>query len=84
MVKDRYVRRQEVVVQVALPLEDGKVSEQAAGDLWGSQPFDLNGDGDSSDDELEDYHMLPVVITLSWEGASGTQTIQIPRIFRKG
>ena len=40
-------------------------------------PRDLNGDGDSLDDASLDYTIIPVQVTVEWEGAGGNQSLEL-------
>jgi type II secretory pathway pseudopilin PulG len=47
-------------------------------------PMDLNGDGDSVDtDVAAGYQLLPVKVTVVWEGVLGRQRVDLRTILRK-
>ncbi|MHC4469687.1 MAG: type IV pilus modification PilV family protein [Planctomycetota bacterium] len=47
-------------------------------------PLDLNGDGDSTDKDVSaTYEILPVMITVQWDGVLGAQSIEMRSILRK-
>jgi hypothetical protein len=47
-------------------------------------PLDLNGDGDAEDvDVSAGYNLLPVQVTIRWEGALGEQSVNLRSILRK-
>lgn len=72
-----------VTIQVTFPVDEqqpGVVREDLELPALGL-PRDLDGDGaiDSSD-HADDLVILPVLLQLEWEGASGIQTVQMATI----
>jgi type II secretory pathway component PulJ len=48
-------------------------------------PLDLNGDGDEIDADVSAaYLLLPVKVTVSWEGSLGSQRVDLATILRSG
>jgi type II secretory pathway pseudopilin PulG len=46
-------------------------------------PMDLNGDGDSNDKDVSvGFTLLPVKVRVTWEGALGTQFVDVTSILR--
>jgi type II secretory pathway pseudopilin PulG len=47
-------------------------------------PLDLNGDGDTDDTDVSaSYDLLPVMVTITWDGPLGEQRINLRSILRK-
>lgn len=57
---------------------------KALGDDASSEPLDLNGDGDALDTDVSaSYQLLPVKVTVRWEGALGSQRVDLRSVLRK-
>ena len=58
-----------------------ELREDAADTRFGT-PRDLNGDGVSGDalDHSADYRILPVVIEVDWNGASGPAHVEFKTV----
>jgi type II secretory pathway pseudopilin PulG len=55
------------------------------GDKHLGLPLDLNGDGDATDTDVsDDYILLPVQVSVTWQGALGEQTVSLRSILRRG
>jgi len=67
-----------LVGEILFPVTDvspGVLREDLASTLLGT-PRDLNGDGGTdSNDHSGDYRILPVVVRLTWRGASGVTQV---------
>ena len=47
-------------------------------------PMDLNGDGDAKDEDVASgFTLLPVRIRVTWEGALGSQSVDVTSILRE-
>lgn len=47
-------------------------------------PRDLNGDGDSTDDDVTgSYRLVPVKVVVSWEGSFGPQQVEVRTLLRE-
>jgi len=56
----------------------------ASGDPSIGLPMDLNGDGDTDDlDVSANYLLLPVKVRIRWDGALGSQIVELRSILRK-
>ncbi len=63
---------------------NGYLAEGVVGPLWGTQAWDIDGDGaPSSGDRSADYKLLPVAIRLSWADADGIHSMQVVRLLTK-
>lgn len=72
-----------VTIQVTFPVDEanpGVVREDLELPALG-MPRDLDGDGEiDSNDHADDLVILPVLLRLDWEGASGPQSVQMATI----
>lgn len=71
-----------VIVEVEFPGGGTTLREDTVDPLLG-MPRDLNGDGDTLDDAATDYVILPVRVTLTWNGLSGPMTYEISTYLTK-
>lgn len=61
--------------------ENGNLAEGVSAPIWGSQAWDINGDGaPSSGDRSADYKLLPVGISVTWADPEGLHTFQVVRL----
>ncbi len=72
------------VVVVFPTADDGTVSERRTDFLEGF-PADLNRDGDAADSHLsvEDVEVLPMKLSVLWEGSSGVESLEMARVFSR-
>lgn len=71
-----------MTVEVSFPLDGGGLlSEMVVGGMWGSQGWDLNGDGAlTAGDRSSDYKLLPLHVRVTWSGPEGPKSIQTMRV----
>lgn len=88
-----YVVPDSASLQRQLPLEvsiqfpvnaSGQLIESAQTPAWGDQVWDLNGDGEISDEPITGgYQILPVHIRIDWVGAGGPRHIEHVRLLSR-
>ena len=72
-----------------LSVAEGEISfytdeTNAVGDPYMGFPLDLNGDGDNADKDVSGgFQLLPVLVTIRWEGALGDQRVDLRSILRE-
>ena len=62
---------------------DGTTLLESTVDADHGMPRDLNGDGDTVDDVTATYKLLPVTITLNWNGIMGSRTVTYRHLLMK-
>jgi prepilin-type N-terminal cleavage/methylation domain-containing protein len=68
-------------VNISFPVNAaGDLVERNATGAWAGYQLDLNGDGVVTGAKATTYKVLPVMITVSWNGPQGPQTLQVPRV----
>ncbi len=80
------VRRTDFDVEFWFPEDvNGVLSEQVIAPLWGSQSWDIDGDGTAGNagDRRQDYKLLPVAIRVTWTDPDGLHTVQAVRLLTR-
>jgi prepilin-type N-terminal cleavage/methylation domain-containing protein len=77
--------RRDLDLEIILPTDPaGQLIETETRPAWGNQTWDLDGDGAiTGDDKSDQYKILPVVVRVTWNGASGPQALELARILTR-
>lgn len=69
-------------VEITFPVDmDGNLAENVTGGIWGTQGWDMDGDGTiASGDRSEGYKLIPIHLRLTWTNARGAQSITAVRV----
>ena len=72
-------------VEITFPEdENGLLSEEVVAPMWGSQSWDIDGNGEVSvGDRSADYKLLPVGVRVTWTDPDGIHALEVVRLMSR-